>query len=79
MPHARSNVGHIVEKGKALYQQVCAHDVEGVVAKPIISQSHDVARRSPWLRIKSKLLTASYSRKGGRTDLFNRKPLIKPI
>jgi bifunctional non-homologous end joining protein LigD len=62
-------VGHIVEKGKALYKQVCAKDVEGVVAKPIISPYREVKGRSPWLKIRNP----DYSQKEGRTDLFNRK------
>ena len=63
-------VGHIVEQGEALYRQACERDVEGIVAKPIISPYHEVAGRSPWLKIRNP----SYSQNKDRGDLFNRKP-----
>ena len=62
-------VGHMVEQGDALYRQACAHAIEGIVAKPIISQYREVGGKSPWLKIKNP----KYRQKEGRSDLFNRK------
>jgi hypothetical protein len=59
-------VGHIVGKGKALYQQVCAREVEGIVAKPIISHQS----------VQSEAAPVSRRRKGERRYRCYGKPKL---
>jgi bifunctional non-homologous end joining protein LigD len=62
-------VSHIFAKGRALFKEVCARDLEGIVAKPAISPYRLVKGRSPWIRIRNP----KYSQKEGRRELFDKR------
>ena len=51
-------------RGRELFELMCAHDLEGIVAKRL-ADPYD--QRIRWLKIKSP----NYSQKEGRGDLFN--------
>ena len=57
------------EHGKALYQQVCLRDLEGIVAKPAESRYGKLAGKSPWIKIKNP----TYTQNEGRGEMFNRR------
>ena len=58
---AVSVVGH----GRELYELMCAHDLEGIVAKRL---ADPYSPRVRWLKIKNP----DYTQKEGRGELFNR-------
>jgi bifunctional non-homologous end joining protein LigD len=62
-------VSHVEANGKALFKEVCARDLEGIVAKPAISFYRLVRRRSPWIKIRNP----KYSQKEGRRELFEKR------
>jgi bifunctional non-homologous end joining protein LigD len=61
-------VDHVVEHGKAVFAEVCKSDLEGIVAKPIISPYRNIAGRSPWIKIRN---TKYSQRKGGPSSSIN--------
>jgi len=54
----------VVGRGSELFELICAHDLEGIVAKRL---RDPYERRVRWLKIKNP----DYSQKEGRADLFN--------
>ena len=54
--------------GHELFDLMCAHDLEGVVAKRL---KDGYGSRVRWLKIKNP----SYSQNEGRRELFDRSPL----
>jgi ATP-dependent DNA ligase len=55
---------HIEEHGKRFFEQICARDLEGIVAKRKLSIYKD--NGTGWLKIKNR----AYSQAEGRHDLF---------
>ena len=62
-------VDHIEGKGKALYQQICKRDMEGIVCKPAISPYRTFRGKSTWIKVKNP----KYSQAVGRGELFNKR------
>jgi ATP-dependent DNA ligase len=58
---------HIEGDGKIFFQEVCANDLEGIVAK----RKHGIYKSNGigWLKIKNP----KYSQAKGRHDLFKKK------
>ena len=54
-------------RGRELFDMMCAHDLEGIVAKRLADPYEPRVR---WLKIKN----SDYSQKEGRGDLFNTPP-----
>jgi bifunctional non-homologous end joining protein LigD len=61
-------VDHIKQNGRAMFAEVCKRDMEGIVAKPVISLYRNVRGESPWLKIKNP----NYTQKEGRGEMFKR-------
>lgn len=59
---------HIVGTGVALYQQICARDLEGIVAKWAHGRYCTDGRSTSWLKIKNP----AYSQIADRHELFER-------
>ncbi len=57
-------VDHLAGQGRALFDHVCAMDLEGIVAKPA---SSPYVRTVPWHKIKNP----DYSQAEGRGELFD--------
>ena len=57
----------VERRGRELFELMCAHDLEGIVAKRL-ADPYDPRVR--WLKIKNP----DYSQKEGRADLFNAPP-----
>jgi bifunctional non-homologous end joining protein LigD len=55
----------VVGRGRELYELMCAHDLEGIVAKRL---ADPYSPRVRWLKIKNP----DYTQKEGRGELFNR-------
>jgi ATP-dependent DNA ligase len=53
-------------RGRQLFELICAHDLEGIVAKRL---GDPYGSRTRWLKIKNR----DYSQAEGRADLLNRK------
>lgn len=62
-------VHHIQGRGKAVYQQICKMDLEGMVCKPAISPYRTVRGKTTWIKVKNP----GYSQAEGRRDLFNER------
>jgi bifunctional non-homologous end joining protein LigD len=62
-------VDHVKQKGRKLFETVCKMDLEGVVAKPMISPYRLIEGRSPWMKIRNP----KYTQKEGRGELFHRR------
>ena len=45
-------VDHIERHGKALYNEICARDMEGIVCKPAIGPYRTVSGKSTWIKVK---------------------------
>src|SRR5262249_43571056 len=58
-------VDHIEEKGRALFDAICAKDLEGIVAKP--KRSAYDPTRTKWFKVKNP----NYSQREGRREMFN--------
>jgi bifunctional non-homologous end joining protein LigD len=58
---------HVEGKGKRMFQEVCAHDLEGIVAKRRLGIYKDDG--NAWLKIKNR----SYSQAEGRHELLSLK------
>ena len=54
----------VEHRGRDLFELMCAHDLEGIVAKRLADPYKPGVR---WLKIKNP----HYSQKEGRADLFN--------
>ena len=57
----------VEDRGRELFDMMCAHDLEGIVAKRLADPYEPRVR---WLKIKN----SDYSQKEGRGDLFNTPP-----
>jgi bifunctional non-homologous end joining protein LigD len=55
----------VESRGCELYELMCAHDLEGIVAKRL---ADPYASRTRWLKIKNR----DYTQGKGRAELFNR-------
>ena len=62
-------VDHTEGQGKALYQQISEHDMEGIGCKPAISPYRTIRGKTTWIQVKNP----RYSQAEGRGDLFNRR------
>ena len=62
-------VDHVETKGEAPYEDICALDMEGIVAKPLESPYRLIKGRNPWWKIKNP----NYSQAEGRGEIFNQK------
>ena len=62
-------VDHIQGRGKALYQQICRMDLEGIVCKPVISPYRTVGGTTTWIKVKNP----NYTQAVGRVELFNKR------
>jgi bifunctional non-homologous end joining protein LigD len=58
-------VDHVAETGRALFDLVCARDMEGIVAK--LAAGLYAPEATTWVKIKN----ASYSQAEGRDDFFD--------
>jgi ATP-dependent DNA ligase len=63
---AISEVLSVEERGRQLFDLICTHDLEGIVAKRL---GDPYEPRTRWLKIKNR----SYSQAAGRADLFNNR------
>ena len=61
-------VDHIESQGRAVFEQACRLDLEGIVAKPKYALYRADTAKPAWIKIKNP----SYSQKEGREDLFPR-------
>ena len=62
------DVDHIERRGRDLFEQACALDLEGIVAKRSTSKYIATERPSPyWLKIKNP----KYSQAEGRAEMFD--------
>jgi ATP-dependent DNA ligase len=55
----------VESRGCELFELMCAHDLEGIVAKRL---ADPYAPRTRWLKIKNR----DYTQAKGRAELFNR-------
>jgi bifunctional non-homologous end joining protein LigD len=62
-------VDHILGQGKALFQQICGMDLEGIVCKPLISPYRTVGGTTTWIMVKNP----NYSQAEGRRELFYKR------
>jgi hypothetical protein len=56
-----------------IFQVACAHDLEGIVAKPSNGRYHADGRSTNWIKIKN----AGYTQMTGRHELFDRHPVTR--
>jgi bifunctional non-homologous end joining protein LigD len=66
---------HVEGSGIALFEQVCALDLEGIVAKRKFSPYLVEGDRSPWVKIRN----LNYSQWNGRNELFERDRHREPV
>ena len=59
----------------ALFEQVCARDLEGIVAKHKSAPYVTEREQSTWF----KILNREYSQKDGREELFERERHSEPV
>ena len=59
----------------ALFEQVCARDLEGIVAKHKSAPYVTEREHSTWF----KILNREYSQKDGREELFERERHSEPV
>ena len=57
---------HIEEQGVELFEQCCARDLEGIVAKPSESAYRTEGRQAIWIKVKNP----DYTQAEGRRELF---------
>ena len=60
---------HINGKGIELYEQCCKRYLEGVVAKPKLSQYRELGGKPVWIKVKNP----DYSQAERRSELFDRR------
>jgi bifunctional non-homologous end joining protein LigD len=58
---------HVKRDGRALFETICQHDLEGIVAK-LARGRYDVAAPT-WIKVQN----ATYSQREGRHELFERR------
>ncbi len=58
---------HIQEQGVALFDQCVKLDLEGIVAKPLVSPYRELRGKTTWIKIKNP----EYSQAEGRRDMVN--------
>jgi ATP-dependent DNA ligase len=68
-------VDHIEGRGIALFERVCALDLEGIVAKMRHAPYGTSRKESTWLKIKNR----DYSQMTGREELFERNRHQEPV
>src|SRR4030095_4170794 len=54
-PESVLYVDHIEQHGRALFEEACKRDLEGVVAKPLRSPYRNIQGKSPWIKIRNRL------------------------
>jgi ATP-dependent DNA ligase len=59
-------VDHVVGSGTALFHEVCARDMEGIIAK--LARGVYTPDETTWVKIKNR----AYSQAEGRADFFDR-------
>ena len=59
-------VDHIEHQGRAVFEQACRLDLEGIVAKPKTAIYLADVKKPAWIKIKNP----AYSQKEGRQELF---------
>jgi ATP-dependent DNA ligase len=72
MPRAESRlryVDHVRERGRDLYREACARDLEGIVAKWARGRYETDGVSTSWLKIKNP----NYSQWEGRRELFEER------
>ena len=60
-------VDHLERTGKAMFAEIRARDMEGIVCKPAISPYRLVNDKTTWIKVKNP----KYSQAEGRHELFN--------
>jgi ATP-dependent DNA ligase len=73
-------VDHIAERGKAFFEVACAHDLEGIVAKPTNGRYHSDGTSTNWIKIKNRgytQLTARHKSFERRTSSRTRRPMLR--
>ncbi len=60
-------VDHIRGEGSLMYQQICEMDMEGIVAKPLMSSYRPLRGQTTWIKVKNP----KYTQAEGRSELFN--------
>ena len=66
-PQRLHYVDHIDGDGKQLFDLICERNMEGVIAKPMMSPYRELSGKTPWIKIKNP----NYSQAEGRGDLFH--------
>jgi hypothetical protein len=59
-------VDHIHDRGRDFFEVACAHDLEGIVAKPANGRYHSDGTNTNWVKIKNP----SYTQMTARHELF---------
>ena len=62
-------VDHITERGRDFFKVACAHDLEGIVAKPVTGRYHCDGTSTNWIKIRN----AGYTQMTARHELFERR------
>jgi bifunctional non-homologous end joining protein LigD len=73
-------VDHVTARGKNFFQVACAHDLEGVVAKPVNGRYHGDGTSTNWIKIKNPgytQMTARHELFEGRTGPHQRRPMLR--
>jgi ATP-dependent DNA ligase len=61
-------VDHVRERGRDFFRVACAHDLEGIVAKPANGRYHSDGTSTSWIKIKNP----GYTQMTARHELFER-------
>jgi len=59
-------VDHVKARGRDFFRIACAHDLEGIVAKPANGRYHADGASTNWIKIKN----AGYTQMTARHELF---------
>ena len=62
-------VDHIQARGRNFFDVACAHDLEGIVAKPANGRYHSDGASTNWIKIRN----AGYTHMTARHELFERR------
>jgi bifunctional non-homologous end joining protein LigD len=62
-------VDHITARGRDFFEVACAHDLEGMAAKPAIGRYHSDGTSTNWIKIKNP----GYTQMTARHELFDCK------
>jgi ATP-dependent DNA ligase len=63
-------VDHITKRGRDFFKVACAHDLEGIVAKPANGRYHADGRSTNWIKFKNP----GYTQMTARHELFQQRP-----